>query len=112
MPVADRYPAQWAAHASHSPPMVLATPLTATSATGCQDDGYSGCSDMLSVFPSGSLNLKTAADFSGRPQALESIEFAPASHFTNLVTTAVSVTACRLRIRFNAVRIRGPSPPW
>ena len=41
------------------------------------------------------MNLKTAVDLSGRPQALESIEFATASHFTNLVTTAVAVTACR-----------------
>jgi diguanylate cyclase (GGDEF)-like protein len=40
------------------------------------------------------FNLKTAVDLSGRPQALESIEFATASHFTNLATTAVSVTAC------------------
>ena len=41
------------------------------------------------------INLKTAVDLGGRPQALESIEVATASHFTNLVTTAVSVTACR-----------------
>ena len=41
------------------------------------------------------LNLKTAVDFGGRPQALESIEVATASHFTNLAPTAVSVTAYR-----------------
>jgi hypothetical protein len=43
----------------------------------------------------GLLILKTAVDLGGRPQAQESIEVATASHFTNLVTTAVSVTACR-----------------
>ena len=42
-----------------------------------------------------SINLKTAVDLGGRPQAQESIEVATASHFTNLVTTAVAVTACR-----------------
>ena len=41
------------------------------------------------------MNLKTAVDLGGRPQALESIEVATASHFTNWVTTAVAVTACR-----------------
>jgi arylsulfatase A-like enzyme len=41
------------------------------------------------------MNLKTAVDLGGRPQALESIEVATAAHFTNLVTTAVAVTACR-----------------
>ena len=40
------------------------------------------------------MNLKMAVDLGGRPQALESIEVATASHFTNLVTTAVAVTAC------------------
>jgi hypothetical protein len=43
----------------------------------------------------GFFNLKTAVDLGGRPQALESIEVATAAHFTNLVTTAVAVTACR-----------------
>jgi len=41
------------------------------------------------------FNLKTAIDLGGHPQALESIEVAPASHFPNLVTTALTVTACR-----------------
>jgi hypothetical protein len=41
------------------------------------------------------MKLKTAVDLGWRPQALESIEVATASHFTNLVTTTVSVTACR-----------------
>ena len=41
------------------------------------------------------MNLKTAVDLGGRRQALEAIKVATASHFTNLMTTAVSVTACR-----------------
>ena len=41
------------------------------------------------------FNLTTAVDLGGRPQAQESIEVATASHFTNWVTTAVAVTACR-----------------
>ena len=40
------------------------------------------------------INLKTAVDLGGHPQALESIEVATAAHFTNLVTTAAPVTAC------------------
>ena len=43
----------------------------------------------------GCFILITAIDLGGHPQALESIEVAPASHFPNLVTTALSVTACR-----------------
>ena len=41
------------------------------------------------------FNLKSAVDLGGRPQAMESIEVVTASHFTNLVTTALSVTAYR-----------------